>query len=185
MKNTQEREGIFLEPVEMTRAVMVDLEERGLIIRLAPGSHQIGAKEGETVCKTIYHTDPSYGSHKLMYIEVNRTALPEFGTHPENEDFYLLGLPGNKPLYLVIALCLKDVLDDKIKSQTLTSADFITLKVKYNDPEVSFFTMLKDVPHGEAVGTGEGGPGTFYVTESTDLIDVDSDMGTYELVIKE
>lgn len=179
------KQKINLQPVEMTVAVMQDLENRGLIIRLAPGSHQINAKEGETVCQTIYKTDIKYGSHKLMYIEVNRLDLPEFGTHPENEDFYMIGAPGMKPLYLVIALCLKEELDQKIQSHTLSSSDFITLRVKHNDAHVSFFTMLKNVPHGEAAGRGNGSPGSFYVTESTDLIDVDTVMGDYVLEIIE
>jgi hypothetical protein len=91
----------------MTPSVMNELQDKGLIIRLAPGRHHIGAKEGETLCNTIYKTDVSSGSHKLMYIEVNRTNLPEFGTQPENEDFYMIGNADTKPLYLVIALCLR------------------------------------------------------------------------------
>ena len=78
-----------------------------------------------------------------MFIEVNRTNLPEFGTHPENEDFFMIGTPGGKPLYLVIGLCDRFQLDRKIKEEVVSSKDFITLKVKYNDPEVSFFTILK------------------------------------------
>ena len=179
------KQAIILTPVEMTKAVRVDLERRGLIIRLAPGSRSIGAKEGETICETLYKTDTKYGGHKLMYIEVNRETLPEFGTHPENEDFYFIGHPGEKPLYLVIALHLKDELDSKIKNGTISAEDFITLKVKHNDADVSFFTMLKNVPHGEAVGKGTGKPGSFYVTESTDLIDVDTDFSNYQLTIME
>ena len=178
------KQQILLAPVEMTKAVMIDLENRGFIIRLAPGSRSINAKAGETLCETIYKTGPKYGGHKLMYIEVNRMNLPEFGTHPENEDFYFISHTGEKQLYLVMALCFKDELNDKIKNDKVTASDFIALKVKHNDADVSFFTILKDVPHGEAVGSGEGRAGSFYVTESSDLIDVDTQFGNYELQIK-
>jgi hypothetical protein len=60
----------------------------------------------------------------------------------------------------------------------LKEEDFLTLRLKFNDPKVSFFTMLKDVPHGEAVGVSDARPPSFYVTRSdgfdVEFIDLDS-----------
>jgi len=53
--------------------------------------------------------------------------------------------------------------------------------VTYNDPYVSFFTMLADVPHGEASADAEGRPPSFYVTEPCDMGIAFTDFGNYEL----
>ncbi|MGY4384268.1 hypothetical protein ACVWYN_001294 [Pedobacter sp. UYP24] len=177
---------LWLEPFEMTAELMQRLEDKKLIIRLSPGSHDLEVPEGETKCKVLYTPLDGYGPHKIMSVTVNRIGFQEFGTHPDNEDFYMIGGgPLTKPLYLVIALCLKDELNEKVKKNQVSAADFVALKVKYNDPQVSFFTMLKNVPHGESIGAGIGKPASFYVTESRDMTDVDTAMGDYELMIKE
>ena len=177
------KQPIILKPIEMTKAVMQDLENRNLIIRISPDTKNLDAKLGQTLVDPIYGSSEGSGPHKLMFITVNRMELTEFGTHPDNEDFLLIGYPNTKPLYLVIALCLKDELDVRIKNKKVSSDDFVTLRVKHNDAEVSFFTMLKDVPHGEAIGKGDGKAASFYVGESRDLIDVDTDMGDFKLII--
>lgn len=176
---------IILHPIEMTKAVMQELENKNLIIRISPNTVNLDAKPGQTLVDPIYSSSEGSGPHKLMFITVNRMELTEFGTHPDNEDFLLIGDPNFKPLYLVVSLCRMDELDLKIKNKTVSADDFVTLRVKYNDADVSFFTMLKDVPHGEAIGKGEGKAASFYVGESRDLIDVDTDLKDFELVINE
>jgi hypothetical protein len=176
---------IVLRPVAMNKEVMQQLEAKNLIRRMAPGVPVPNAAPGQTVCKPVHCSLEEYGPHKLVHITVNRMELTEFGTHPDNEDFFMIGDTNTKPLYLVIALCLKDELDKKIQQHTLSADDFIALQVKHNDAEVSFFTMLKDVPHGEAIGRGTGKPSSFYVTVGRDLPDADTNMGNFELVIEE
>ena len=174
---------IRLKPVDMTPDVMRMLEDKGLIIRLCPNHHELAAAEGETLDESIYESDPAFGGHKLIAVTVNRTTFAAFGTHPDNEEFLLIGDPNTKPMYLVIALCLRDELDRKIGSGELSPEDFGCLRVRYNDPEVSFFTMGKDVPHGEAVAATPGRAASFYVTEPTDMgIDI-TDFGDYELTV--
>ncbi len=178
------KKSIILRPVEMTKEVMNLLEAKGLIIRLCPGHHELKTKVGDTDVVCIYSSAKEYGTHKLIGVTVNRTTMPFFGAHPDNEEFILLGDPAVKPMYLVIALCMKDELDMKIKTGTVSDEDFITLKVKYNDPEVSFFTMLKDVPHGECVAEVTGRPASFYVTESADIGIIITDMRGYEFKVE-
>lgn len=174
---------IELAPTRMTPAVMQDLEQRGLIIRLAPRRHELPAAPGETLWEPIYDSSEKLGPHRLITVSVNKTTLDEFGTHVDNEEFLLIGDTGMKPLYLVIALCSKDELADKVARAALSADDFICLRAEYNDPEVSFFTMLANVPHGEAVGRADGRPASFYVTEPRDLDTEITDFGAYTLRI--
>jgi hypothetical protein len=179
------RELIALDPVQMTEGVMDSLEKEGLIIRLAPDRHRLETAPGQTRGESLYECDPRYGPHKLITVTVNRTSLEAFGTHPDNEDFLLLGDPSSGPLYLVISLLTPRGIAEKIENGTLDRSDFVTLIVRFNDPQVSFFTMLKDVPHGEALGKGARRPSTFYVGESRDLpIDM-TDFGPFKLAISE
>jgi hypothetical protein len=176
---------VVLHPVGMTPDTMRDLEARGLIIRLSPRNHELPAGPGELLWEPIYDSAEVLGPHRLITVSVNRTTFDEFGTHADNEEFLLIGDSGMKPLYLVIALCSKEELDLRIREKRLSAEHFLCLRVEYNDPEASFFTMLADVPHGEAVGSGEGSPATFYVTEPRDLDTDITDFGDYELVISE
>jgi hypothetical protein len=176
-------ERITLAPVEMTQDVMQDLEHRGLIIRLCPDHHVLPARPGESLAESIYESGASHGPHELITVTVNRSTLAAFGTHPDNEEFLLIGDPETKPLYLVVALHRKTELQRRIAERLLTASDFVCLRVKYNDAQVSFFTMLAEVAHGEAVGAGEGRPASFYVTEPRDLETEVTEFGDYELCL--
>ncbi len=171
---------INLHPIEMTPDIMQMLEDKGLIFRLYPGHHAVDVKEGDILEPTLYDGDQRFGPHKLIALTMNRHIFDSFGYHPDNEEFLLIGNPDTKPLYLLVALCMKTDLEAKINNKELTDEDFITLQLKYNDPEVSFFTMRKYVPHGEAVGFSDAHPPSFYVTRS-DGFDVELiNMGSYE-----
>ena len=174
---------ITFEPVEMTAAVMQDLEDRGLIIRLCPNHHELDAKPGETLGESVYESDKQYGAHKLITVTVNRSTFEAFGTHPDNEEFLFIGDPDTKPMFLVVALHRRVALDQKIADGTLAADDFVCLRVTYNDPQVSFFTMLADVPHGEAIADGDGRAPSFYVTEPCDMGIDFTDFGEYELCV--
>ena len=90
------REAIALHPVNMTEEVMEGLEKGGLIIRLAPDRHRLETPRGQTKGKSLYECDPRYGPHKLITVTVNRASFEAFGTHPDNEDFLLLGDPSSR-----------------------------------------------------------------------------------------
>ncbi len=166
---------LALPSVPMTPAIMADLERRELIIRLGPRRHDLPAAPGQTLDR--------YGPHMLISVTINRVPFADFATHPDNEDFLLLGDPATKPLFLVVALMRRPALAAKVAAGTLSPADFVCLEVKWNDPKVSFFTMLADVPHGEAITATEGVCPTFYVTESRDLPNDLFDFGPYELAV--
>jgi len=177
---------IELAPREMTPELMIDLEKRDLIIRLCPGNHSSDPGWNESKSNDIYVSDSSSGPHKLIVATINTlTPDPYFGTHIGNEEFLMIGDPSTKPLYLIISLCKRAELIAKIETHSLTADDFIALHIKYNDPEVSFFTMLADVPHGEVTVAGSGRPASFYVTEGRDIkIDLVS-FGEYQVNVKQ
>jgi hypothetical protein len=160
---------IYLRPVEMTGRVMDELEKKGLITRLCPGRHELGAGPGETLWKLLYEPKEGYGPHRLITVTVNREAFEGFGTHPDNEEFLLIGDRDTQPLYLAISFLGKAELAAKIAAGTVGAADFIALRIKYNDPELSFFVMRAGVPHGEAIVDTGKKPPSFYVTESLHL----------------
>ncbi|MDR2470421.1 MAG: hypothetical protein LBD27_08120 [Tannerella sp.] len=172
-----------LQPVEMTGEVMKDLERRGLILRLCPGHDELDAPLGETLWKLIYEPKEGYGPHRLITVTVNRVEFAAFGTHPDNEEFWLIGNADTQPMFLAIALICAKELDQKIANRTLQAKDFIALRVKYNDPEVSFFVMRANVPHGEAILDKGKRPASFYVTESRDLPLDFTAFGDYRLKI--
>lgn len=176
---------IAIEPVDMTPAVMQDLEDRGLIIRLRPGAHALQAPRGQTAVRSIYESDPRHGQHKLITVTVNRSAFSAFGTHPGNEEVWLIGDPNTRPLFLVVCLHRREALDEKIKARALTAEDFVCLRVKYNDPQVSFFTMLSDTPHDEVAADGDGRSPSFYVTEPNAMGLDFTDFGDYQLKLKD
>jgi hypothetical protein len=174
-----------LEPCPMTPAVMKTLEEKGLIIRLCPGNHSAVTKPNQSNNVVIYSSDPKNGPHKLIVATIDAfDASLYFGTHVENEEFLFIGDPATKPLYLVVALCKRSELIEKIKNNRLMSQDFVALRVKFNDPEVSFFVMLKDVPHGEVTVNIPGTCASFYVTEPRDILIDSIDLQGYTLQVK-
>jgi hypothetical protein len=170
---------IDLIPQEMTKEVMMDLEKRGLIIRLCPGNHRLDVENGEGKGEFIYTSDKQYGPHSLVNVAIDNTTFSSFGIHPDNEEFLLLGGKNEKQLYLLIALCENEEFNKKISEKSIGTRDFTCLEVTYNNPEVSFFTMLKNIPHGEAVRDEEGLAATFYVTEPREMPLVKSDLKDY------
>lgn len=184
MSSALQKTTLTLEPVPMTPEVMARLEALNLIIRLGAHRHDLPSAPGQTLDRPIYKSADRWGPHMLISVTVNRVPFADFATHPDNEDFIFLGDPDTKPLYLVVALMRRPALAAKVSAGTLSSGDFVCLRVKWNDPEVSFFTMLADVPHGEAITAPEGKLPTFYVTEGRDLPNDLFDFGPYELAVR-
>ena len=165
-----ERKTLTLPVREMTKELMEQLEEEGLIIRLAPGHHEIeNAPFGETSWKSLYDGLEGYGPHKIIAITVNRLGFPGFGTHPDQEEFLLIGDNSCDPMYILIARMQRSEFEKKRDAGMLTADDFYLLKAKYNDPEASFFIMRTGIPHGEGILEPAEKLPSFYVTESRDL----------------
>ncbi|OQY33753.1 MAG: hypothetical protein B6241_06780 [Spirochaetaceae bacterium 4572_59] len=172
-----------LKPVDMTVSIMKSMESMGLIRMLTPANHSAEAKEGETAVVELYRSSPQAGPHKLISVSVRRNTLPGFGIHNENEEFLLIGDDTQNPLFLVVAVCSQETLEAKAREKLLSSEDFICLRLTYNDPELSFFIMNKNVPHGECTASNSAPGSTFYVTESSDISLDTTQFGDVKLVV--
>lgn len=162
---------------------MQELEDQGLIIRLAPRHHELALPPGVAKGKPVYQAERSHGGHMLLACTINQVGLQRFGHHLEREEFLLIGDPSREPLYLAIFRGQHPALEEKIQNHTLTANDFVCLQVVWNDPEVSFFTMLAGVPHGECVLRETQQPPSFYVTEPTGITLEKTDLGPYQVKI--
>ena len=86
-------------------------------------------------------------------------------------------------MYLAICRLSRESLEKAVAEQSLRTEDFVMLRVRYNDPQVSFFVMNANVAHGEAIVDRQKPPAAFYVTESRDLpLDL-IDLAPYELKV--
>ncbi len=175
---------IELQPRLMTAEVMAELEQRGLILRLYPGGHAAEVGPNEACSRDLYSSDEQYGPHKLIVATINSVDADKyFGDHADNEEFLFIGDPATRPLYLVVALHKRAQFEAKVRNQTLSADDFVALRVRFNDPHASFFTMLKEVPHGEVTVAGPGTPASFYVTEPRDVTIRPFELGGYTLTV--
>ena len=155
---------------EMTPELMQQMERENLITRICPGHDDIkDAPEGETSWYALYEGKDEFGPHKIIAITVNRQGFPGFGTHKDQEEFWLIGHNDAMPMYILVARMQLEEYLKKVQQGTLTEDDFYMLKAKYNDPEVSYFIMHTGVPHGEGIFDRGGKLPSFYVTESRDL----------------
>lgn len=161
---------LALPVLEMTPQIMQKMEDEGLIVRLCPGRHEVSdTPRGETVGPALYESVDGYGPHKIIIVTVNREGFPGFGTHPDQEEFWMLGPEDAMPMYILVARMDREHFEEKVKAGTLAEDDFYLLLAKYNDPEVSFFIMNRNIPHGEGIFDEGGRLPSFYVTESRDL----------------
>ena len=159
-----------LTPVRMTEAVMDSLEKAGCITRLTPSraAHRVDVLRGEGRGEYLYESAPATGTHALMSVAIDNETFSSFATHPDNEEFLLLGGADERPMYLLVCLLRREALIEALARGEVKSEHFVLLDVVFNDPAVSFFVMRANVPHGECA-YGAGRPSTFYVTEGSAL----------------
>lgn len=161
---------LIIKPIKMNEEVMADLERRKMIIRLLPSRecHRISVAKDTGKGEIIYKNDVKYGGHAFVACAIDNKDFYSFATHPGYEEIYLLGGKNEKTLYLLLSYLRREEFMDKLEKDELVEEDFICLECVFNDPNLSFFAMCPNVPHGEC-SRGEGLPATFYVTESEAL----------------
>jgi hypothetical protein len=160
-----------LQPINITSGILTSLERRGLVRAFRPTKKTLAVKSGKCVVEKIYSTQACFGTHKLICVGKNETKI-KLTTHPDSEDLILIN-PGNyrfKPLYLILGLDKAKNLTRKSRLGLLKTSDFVVLRLKFNDPRTSFFTILKNAPHCEVTTPGKGMAPVFFVTEPCDLI---------------
>jgi len=70
---------------------------------------------------------------------------------------------------MIIGLHKYEIMRFRADTGTLTESDFMALTLKYNDPAVSIFTMLRDTVHFEIAARGRRQSPVFFVTEPSRL----------------
>ena len=161
---------ITLKPVKSSIKVFKYLEKKGLISVLKPTDKALKTRTKTGTVDILYTSNKRFGSHRLMCIG-KRTKKVQLCYHFDNEDFIFIN-PGNidyQKLYLVFALDKIDVFNKKLSKNLLSSKDFVAVEIVYNDPKLSFFTMLKKTVHCEVVKDEDKQHPVFFVTESSNL----------------
>ena len=161
---------IKLKPIKSSIKVFNLLEKKGLISVLKPTNKAIKTKTRTGTVDILYTSNKNFGSHRLMCIG-KRTKKVQLCYHCDNEDFIFIN-PLNidyQKLYLVFALDKIDIFNKKLSENLLSCKDFVAIEIVYNDPNLSFFTMLKKTVHCEVVKDEDKQHPVFFVMESSDL----------------
>jgi hypothetical protein len=161
---------INLKSVKASVRVFDFLEKKGLISVLKPTDKAVKTRTKTGTVDILYTSNRKFGSHRLMCIG-KRTKKVKLCYHFDNEDFIFIN-PSNidyQKLYLVFALDKIDVFNKKFYKNILTNKDFLAVEIVYNDPKLSFFTMLKKTVHCEVVKNEDKQHPVFFVTESSGL----------------
>ncbi len=168
---------------KMTNADMESLEELELIKRLTAPSHAVKIPEEQFVGYPLYKTDPRYGGHMLLFVNINLLES-HLNYHPGNEDIFLFndGIKV-KPCIFVFGLEKRQKIEEKINSGTLCAEDFRAYNIPFNDLNLSFFTIRSGTPHYEITLPGLEQSPYFWVGESADLPLIKIDMKNYQVKV--
>jgi hypothetical protein len=155
----------MLTPQTLTKAILEDLEKKGLVAMLRP-TPRIKANPELDCAEPLYISAVAAGRHQLLAVRKNVTQI-RLTFHNDNEEvIFLRPQAANfKPLFLVIACLPLQEFHTKATAGTLTERDVLALKVTMNDPETAVFTILKDTLHCEVTSAGPGEAPVFYVSE--------------------
>lgn len=157
-------------PVDASEEVLDLLEQRGCILRMTPDIRTRHPELNLDRQATIYQSSPARGAHMMIYVTAAGIHFPCFGYHEDNEEFLLIEKEGTRPLFLLFSLIHHDELKRKIDEGTVTEDDFICMRCVFNDPYLSFFTVLKGCAHAEGTIEAEGlEVPHFFVTEPSDI----------------
>ena len=161
---------ITLKPIKSSAKIFNYLEKKGLISILKPTTKAIKTRTKTGTVDILYTSNKRFGSHRLMCIG-KRTKKIQFCYHLDNEDFLFIN-PAKidyQKFYLIFALDKVETFNKKLSKNLLSSKDFVAIEVVYNDPNLSFFTMLKKTIHCEVVKDEDKQHPVFFVAESSNL----------------
>ncbi|MDR2192267.1 MAG: hypothetical protein LBO62_05265 [Endomicrobium sp.] len=163
---------IVLKPQKASLKLFEELEKKRLIRLLRPTEKTINTKTKTGAVSRFYSTSEKFGTHSLMCVG-KRTADIALSYHDDNEDFILLNPLGLKfkSLYLILSFLKGAVFFKKFHSKKLESKDLIAIELEFNNPRLSFFTMLKRSVHCEITDNSKGRHPVFFVSEPSRLKD--------------
>ena len=161
---------ITLKPIKSSIKIFSYLEKKGLISVLKPTDKAIRTRTRTGTVDILYTSNKNFGSHRLMCIG-KRTKKVQLCYHLDNEDFLFINSAkiDYQKLYLIFALDKIEVFNKKLSKNLLSNKDFIAIEIVYNDPNLSFFTLLKKTVHCEVVKDEDKQHPVFFVAESSNL----------------
>ncbi len=163
---------IALTPKKASSILMSDLEKRKLIKLIYPPRAAIETKTKTGTVSRFYTSNIKFGTHTLLCIGKRSTNI-KLSWHEDNEDFLLIN-PLNvkfKKLYLIVALLKQKEFVKKFSAGKITQKDLTAVELEFNNPKLSFFTMLKNTVHCEVTENADGQHPVFFVSEPSNLKD--------------
>lgn len=175
---------ISLRAVRATPALMLNLERRGLLRRLAPPESCRAVPPGGQVVERVELAAEHTGPWQMLAVACNRVRLTYLAAHSDAESWLYFAPPDSKPLLYVVAACSAAEFRRKAAAGALTPADFIALELRPNDPETSYFTVPGGILHDELTYASAGRAPVFWVPEpsrmETDRVGLDG----YDIAIE-
>ncbi len=164
-------QNIILKPVKSDTKIFGLLEKKGLIKTFKPTKKALGTKKRNGCVDILYTSRKSFGAHRFMCIGKKNKKV-QLCYHLDNEDLFFLN-PQNTDyakLYVVFALDKTDNFSKKLKNETLTNKDFITIEICFNDAKLSFFSILKGTVHCEIINKNQQKQHpVFFASEASEL----------------
>ena len=164
-------QNITLKPQKSTKQLFDLLEKKKLIKTFKPTKKTVTTTKRNGCVDILYTSRKSFGAHRFMCIGKKNKKV-QLCYHLDNEDLFFLN-PQNSEyakLYLVFALDKIKIFSKKLKEESLKDKDFITVEVCFNDPNLSFFSVLKGTVHCEIVDEQDlRQHPVFFVSESSEL----------------
>jgi hypothetical protein len=177
---------IILKPVKASLKLFEELEKKKILRLFRPTEKAANAKTKTGVVSRLYSSSEKSGTHSLICVG-KRTREIRLSYHDDNEDFILLN-PLNlkfKKLYLVLSWLKKTKFLKKFYSGKLKDEDLTTAELEFNNPALSFFTMLKGSVHCEVTDGAKGRHPVFFVSESSRLKDNKPAGSPYDIILQD
>lgn len=180
------KSAIYLKPLKANLKLFKRLEKKKLVRLITPTKKTIETKTKTGAVSKFYASKEKFGTHTLMCVGKRATEI-RLSSHDDNEDFILIN-PLNlkfKNLYLILALDKEKKFLKKFYGGKLESKDLLAVELKFNDPCLSFFIMLKNTIHCEVTGKAQGQHPVFFVTEASKLKDKKLPKNLYDIILTE
>ncbi|MDR3112215.1 MAG: hypothetical protein LBU55_03480 [Elusimicrobiota bacterium] len=177
---------ITLKTHKVTPQLFSHLEKLKLIKLWIPHARVLNSKTKTGAVSKLYSSNPKFGTHALMCVG-KRTKHIHLSYHDDNEDFMILNplkIKYNK-LFLIVAFDKKHKFLKKFLNGKIAREDLIAIELKFNDPLLSFFTMLKGTIHCEVTENKENGNHpVFFVSEPSHLKDNKLSSSLYDIFLE-
>jgi hypothetical protein len=163
---------IILKPKKASVNLFLELEKFKLIKLIRPARKTIETKTKTGAASRLYTSCTNSGTYTLMSVG-KRTQDIKLSCHDDNEDFLLINPLGLKfkKLYLIVSYLKKTDFLKKLAAGKISSKNFAAIELEFDNPQLSFFIMLKNTVHCEITDASKGQHPVFFVAEPSQIKD--------------